>query len=325
MRGFSRVVTVAVCVVVIASSVSSRAVADETQVATTEGTTAEPAIDPDQARGTHWKPWWPRFHWVEGVVTVAAEAAAIAIYVAEPYREVRWLDGAPLDHELRDALRIESWDDRRVWVTTSDVLFITMLVWPVAIDALLLSGLVHRDTDTMLQMMLIDAEVLAIAHLVHWLTTRVVGRARPIHRECAATDSCSDRGVGPVASFVSGHSLMAYAASGLVCTHHLQNPWLTGSREGAAIACASSLALATATSAMRVMADLHWASDVGIGAVIGAAIGWVLPLALHYVHPSPRSHVSGDATTHDTARSFTIAARPGAGSELTGLTLFGAF
>jgi membrane-associated phospholipid phosphatase len=192
-------------------------------------------------------------------------------------------------------------------------------VWPVFVDALFLAGLVHGDTDSMLQMALIDIEVLAIAHLVHWFTTRVVGRVRPLHRECVVDDSCPDRGVGPVASFVSGHSLLAYAASGLVCTHHIFNPWLTRSADGAAIACTSSLVLATTTSLMRVMVDLHWASDVGIGAVIGASLGWVLPIALHYAHGPPSPSAAREAAP------VSLAVRPGVADELSGLTITGAF
>ena len=47
--------------------------------------------------------------------------------------------------------------------------------------------------------------------------------------------------------------------------------------------------LATAGSVMRLMADLHWASDVAVGATIGALLGFVLPQALHYLHPEPRA------------------------------------
>lgn len=268
----------------------------------------------------HWKPWWPRFHWVEGVVAIGAEALAITIYVTEPSREARWLDPAPLDEEIREAWRLHSYEDRDAVVLASDVLFVTLLAWPVVVDALLLAGLVRGDTDTMVQMLLIDAEVLAVAHLIHWMTTRLVGRVRPIHRECVPLDSCADRGVGPVASFVSGHSMLAYAAAGLICTHHLFHPWMTGSYEGAALMCGSSLMMATITSAMRVMVDLHWASDVGIGAVLGSTVGWVLPLALHYAWPRPRS----DASSRESS-PFGIAIRPGAGPEPTGITVFGTF
>ena len=258
----------------------------DTEPAETASTRAATAVEA-RLSDSHWQPQWERFHLVEGLVTLAAEGAAIAIYFAEPSREPRWRDPMPLDPEARDALRLDDDDARMLAVNLSDGLLVGMLVWPVLIDALLLGGIVGGDWDTTWQMMLIDAEALALAHFVTWFTTRFVGRVRPIHVECTMDDSCADRGVGPVASFVSGHTLMVYAASGLTCAHHLMNPWLTGSNEGAAVMCGSSLVLATAVGVMRVMTDLHWASDVAISALMGSTIGWGVPLAFHYLRFRP--------------------------------------
>jgi hypothetical protein len=271
----------------------------------------------DEPWGTsHWEARWPRFHWGEAVAAVAAEGVAVAIYAIEPRHDAGWTDPAPLDGELRDGLRLEGHDERHSAMVASDVLFVSLLTVPVVIDAFLLAGLVHGDSDTMLQMLLIDMEAYAFAHLVTWLTSRLSGRVRPNHRECVATDTCTDRGVGPIASFVSGHALMAYTASGLVCVHHIANPWLAGGREGSVLACATSFAAATAIGILRVNADSHWASDVGIAALIGSSIGIGIPLFFHYARP--RHHRATRGATP------MIAAVPAAGGG-PGLGIFGRF
>jgi membrane-associated phospholipid phosphatase len=48
-------------------------------------------------------------------------------------------------------------------------------------------------------------------------------------------------------------------------------PWVLG---GGAV-------FATATGVFRIMADMHWATDVMTGALVGTAIGVSVPLALH--------------------------------------------
>ena len=40
-------------------------------------------------------------------------------------------------------------------------------------------------------------------------------------------------------------------------------------------------ALAMATGVLRISADMHWATDVVVGSVVGSAIGVGLPLLLH--------------------------------------------
>lgn len=268
---------------------------------------------PREEGRSHWQPHWPRFHPLEGIAMILAEGAAIAIYFAEPNRSPSWRDPLPLDSETRGAFRLATWEDEQTAAHVSDALFWPMLAYPIAVDAVLLAGIVHGDWDTALQMTLIDTEALAFAHFVTWLTTRIAGRVRPRALQCTVDDTCVDRGVGPVASFVSGHSLMAYTASGLICSHHITHPWLTGSVEGAGTACAAGLALATAIGVLRVMSDYHWASDVAIGAVIGSAIGWGVPFAFHYGRVRP--------TVDDAGR---IAIVPGGAGDV-GLGVVGAF
>lgn len=250
---------------------------------------------------------------------VAAESIAITIYFGAENRDVRWSAPAPLDPEVRDAMRLHAYEDQHTIDQISDVLFITLAAWPVFVDALLIAGAIHGDTDTAWQMLLIDLETLAVAHLVTWLTNRFTGRVRPRHEECAPTRTCADRGVGPVASFASGHTLMAFTGASLICVHHLHHPWMLGGYEGATFACGSALVLATTVGAMRVMADLHWASDVALSAMIGSAIGWGIPLIFHYLRPQSSDRSSTEA---EGVRWSIV---PGGSADGPGVTLTGTF
>ncbi|AKF04172.1 phosphatase PAP2 family protein [Sandaracinus amylolyticus] len=270
---------------------------------------------------SHWQPQWERFGWWNVALTLGAEAAALTIYFVATDPVVRWTQPLPLDRAAQRAFALDTVDDQQMINTVSHVILETMIIWPFLMDSLLLAGAVHGDTDTMLQMLLISAETTAVAQLVTWATNRLTGRVRPRHMDCAPNGTCSDTGMGPVASFASGHALMTYASAGLTCVHHIMNPWILGSSEGAAAMCASSLTLATSVGFLRLMSDLHWASDVVISSVIGSLIGWGMPLALHYARPRPQA--SGRRA--DGAQSFTMIVRPGAGDEITGLTLSGIF
>jgi membrane-associated phospholipid phosphatase len=308
-----------IAVLVLVVPTSARADEDEEDQTAEEATpsagtvtTVMPPLEPNPHR--HWQPHWARFDGAGVVLLATAEGAAFAVYLAEPITTPRWIDRLPGDDEIRSGLRFNSADDRQTAVVVSDVMLYSFLAWPVLVDAILLAGVVHGDEDAALQMALIDAEVLAVAHMVTWLTSRLAGRVRPEALECAPAGTCVDRGSGPVDSFVGGHTIMAYAAAGLVCVHHFENPWLTGSYAGATMACAGGLALTTGMSFLRIEADRHWASDITFGALMGAALGFGLPYVLSY----------GRARLPPELRQLSL--RPGtdAGGPL-GLTVAGAF
>jgi membrane-associated phospholipid phosphatase len=279
--------------------------------------------DSDEVRASiqhrHWQRHWERFNAAGVFVIATAEAAAWSVYLTEPVTEPHWTARLPGDDEIRSALRVTDQQDREGLIIASDGLFGVVLLWPLLVDSFFLAGIVHQDDDAALQMALIDAEVLAIAHMVTWLTSRLAGRVRPEALECAPAGTCGVVGSGPVASFVGGHTIMAYAAAGLTCTHHLENPWLAGQAGGGA-ACAASLGLATAMSFMRISVDRHWASDIGFGALIGAAIGFGVPYALHY----GRAHSSRNGTATEVERAL-LRFRPGSEGGPLGLTIDGAF
>jgi membrane-associated phospholipid phosphatase len=84
-------------------------------------------------------------------------------------------------------------------------------------------------------------------------------------------------------SFYSGHASAAFVAAvaggTLADFHHLEHRqwiWATG------------LTLATATGALRVMADQHYATDVLTGMAAGSLAGWLIP-KLHKPDPTEPS------------------------------------
>lgn len=93
-------------------------------------------------------------------------------------------------------------------------------------------------------------------------------RERPIDMSLAGADVNSHSWLGPFAtfestSFVSGHSLRAFALATTIAGFYPEKKWVG----------AVTYSLATITSLGRVVSKEHWASDVIIGAALGYFIG----------------------------------------------------
>src|SRR5262249_10240808 len=89
----------------------------------------------------------------------------------------------------------------------------------------------------------------------------------------------------------SGHTSQTFAAAGLICMHHMNlHLFANGPTDG--ITCVSSYAAAASAGLLRIVGDMHYATDVITGAVVGTAVGLGLPFLLHY-QPSP--HVAPNA------------------------------
>ena len=67
----------------------------------------------------------------------------------------------------------------------------------------------------------------------------------------------------------------------MACVHHRQLD-LYGDETSDAIACAVPLGLAAGVALLRIVADQHYATDVLVGAAVGALSGLGLGLLLHY-------------------------------------------
>src|SRR5262249_26132869 len=85
-----------------------------------------------------------------------------------------------------------------------------------------------------------------------------------------------------------------FTSAGLLCSHHLHLDLLGG--PGDVATCVTGYVVAATTASMRVLSDVHYATDVLTGALVGTTVGLVVP-ALHY----RRSRKS-----EDTARAFDL-------------------
>jgi hypothetical protein len=247
---------------------------------------AEPASSAEtaQPRRLVWR--WPRFRTSEYYVTGAAGLLAAGSLVIPP-NPGRWRGGILADEDVRDGLALGSYHEQRTARDASDVLVAAMIAYPVLVDGVIVTSGVHDSDDVMQQMLLIDVEVLAITSSVQLLVSGLVSRERPYGRDCGDAlpeDSRDCQRRSRHRSFYSGHSAVAFAAAGLSCTHHM-NLELYGGGAPDVAACGASLVTAGVVSALRIMGDVHYSSDVVIGAAWGSVTGFGLPLLLHYYEP----------------------------------------
>jgi len=110
-------------------------------------------------------------------------------------------------------------------------------------------------------------------------TKALAGRTRPYAYNTALTPEERYAIAGPEdasvnRSFFSGHSSMAFAAAALLSTVYQD---LHGPSTAAKVVWVSSLSLAAFTAYARVEAGMHFPTDVLVGAVVGAAIGHLVP------------------------------------------------
>lgn len=116
------------------------------------------------------------------------------------------------------------------------------------------------------------AESIALTLSVNAFVKHLTHRSRPAAHFCEAEQTVIPCPPDTRLSFYSGHTSSAFvaavAAGTLADFHHLQNrKWIW----------ASGLTFATATGALRVMADQHYATDVLTGVAAGGLAGWLIP------------------------------------------------
>ncbi|MEJ7728888.1 MAG: phosphatase PAP2 family protein [Polyangiaceae bacterium] len=243
-----------------------------------------------------WNPDWPKFRTGEYFATGAFAAIAIAS-LAIPDDDGRWHATNSFDLGVRDALRLSSRDARDIAGDASD-LGLTISLNHLMIDALVVAWWGHGRGSVAFQMTLINFETIAFSTAVNSLVKSLTARQRPYFDECSTTTRFADRdecnGTDRYRSFFSGHTSTAFAAAGLTCMHHANLP-LYGSTAADAAGCVVALTAASATSALRIMSDNHYASDTLVGAAIGLGSGLGLPWLLHY-----RGGAEKEATSDDT-------------------------
>jgi membrane-associated phospholipid phosphatase len=197
---------------------------------------------------------------LDTALTLASAGAFLASTVLTPELasgSCRWCSASRLDTSTRRALR---WNDPHAADLASDATGLLTLAGAVGADAVAASR-EGAARDIPLDSLLIS-EATFVAMDVCLLAKFLVARERP---------NGSDN-----LSFFSGHATAAFAvasASGTVAT-------LRGYRS-APLTWVIGGTFALATSYLRIGADAHWLTDVAIGALVGAGVGFAIPYAFH--------------------------------------------
>ena len=256
-----------------------------------------------EPRPLDWQPEWRRVSLLEGLALIPVGVALLLIETQwKPPEEPRWEGGILFDDAARDLVRGRSREAQTAGAELSDFLYLWGSALPVVLDVGVVALGVHRNPDLALQLLLIDLQSLSVAGLVALTAEHSVGRGRPYVEDCGPDGIVRDASGEPLRnscghgndakSFFSGHAAMTATVAGLTCVHHQRLPLYGGGFADLA-PCLLTIGVSITTGIGRMVADMHWASDVIVGWGVGAFAGYVLPSLLHYDWPAgPRSTVA---------------------------------
>jgi membrane-associated phospholipid phosphatase len=249
-----------------------------------------------------WNPNWRRVGLIEGLSLIPMGGALLAIELAwTPPQQPHWTGGILYDSKIRNAFVGKTLSVQKTARDLGNMLFLIGSVLPIVADVGVTLA-VHQKPDVAWQMLLIDLQSAAIAGLLSLTSEHSVGRGRPFVGDCQPDGRVRDSRGRPLLnhcsagyeakSFYSGHSAATMASAGLTCITHQRLP-IYGGGAADVVPCALMIGVSITTGITRIVADMHWASDVVIGWGIGAVTGYVLPAALHYGFSSePDAHAS---------------------------------
>ena len=249
-------------------------------------TNAPAAADEEETEdGVAWHPHFRR----AGIWDAVAVGGATTLILTEsllPRRsEALWKGPILLDEAIRDMFVLDSRHQRAVASTVADVIFAGSLVQTMVVDNLILAWGLHGAPEVAFQMSVANAEAYAFSTALTGWIKRLAGRARPYAAECERdhgySAECGKSKGYRYRSFYSGHAAFTAVGAGLTCAHHLQLP-LFNNRLLDAGYCAAGIGLTLATSAMRMAADKHWATDVVVGHLVGFTSGYLIPTLFFY-------------------------------------------
>lgn len=241
-----------------------------------------------------WLPEYRKFSWVDGVLAGGVFATGIAWTILGPPRQAGQTAGG-FDEEIRDTLLSSSYRNQLVARDVSDVLLGLSLAYSLVGDPLVNATWLRRSPEVGGQVLLINLQVAATNLGLQQLAANAIGRERPYGRTCG-TDFLNEltfdcEGDDRYRSHYSGHASTAFALAAATCTHHM---YLGLVGDNAALSCTGGFLLATTTAALRIAGDRHYATDVLVGAAVGLALGFGIPLLHYEVRSNPlASKVAG--------------------------------
>ncbi len=228
-----------------------------------------------------WK--WRTFSTADWIITVAGGATTLGMAIVAPVPTHKLTGPIGFDEPVRNTLRADDLSTRYAFRDASDVGLSLAVSWPFVVDALTTAWWYRGSRETAQEMALIDLQALTLVGAVQGVTNVLVSRERPYGQDCGKGQLPEDAldCVGNVhyRSFFSGHSAFSFTGAALICIHHFENELLGPPWD--ALSCAGGYAAAATTATFRVVGDMHYASDVLLGAAVGTLIGYGVPL-LHY-------------------------------------------
>jgi hypothetical protein len=188
--------------------------------------------------------------------------------------KTRWRATNSFDREIRDGLRADSESSREDASTASDVMLgLSAGLLPLVSIGKMLS---EHDCHEAYDMATDAAEAFTLTLLLTTGTKMIAGRERPYVQECDGTPpgdaSCSSS--SRKQSFFSGHASTAATGAGLSCSYAIKRKTWGESRMARFAPCALGLGAALTTGALRIVSDEHWGSDVIVGLLVGATVGY---------------------------------------------------
>jgi membrane-associated phospholipid phosphatase len=235
-------------------------------------------------------PLYPSVTAAEWITAGVALTGSGLIFIATPAPdEPGWKGAILFDSGLRTALQLQAGDTRDAVLSAGDVLFYSLVAYPFLVDTWIVSLGIHQNADLAGQIFGMNALSNGVSMFVSFIAERLVARERPFAAQCPQDAAFAEGDCGGddlYQSFWSGHAAGAFTAAGLTCAHHAYLP-LYGGAAGDVTACAAALGLAGFIGYSRLAGDMHYASDVLTGSVIGFVSGFGLPWLLHYRSGSP--------------------------------------
>jgi membrane-associated phospholipid phosphatase len=242
---------------------------------------ALPLVSKDAPPPLIWK--WNTFSLADYIITGVGAGITLTASIVKPRAKHSLSGGVGIDDDVRDKLRANKLADRYVFRDASDVGLSLAVTWPFVADALTTAWWYRGSRETAQEMALISLETLAISGAIQGTTNVLVSRERPFGQGCGEgelpEDALDCTGSFHYRSFFSGHSAFSFTGAALICVHHFENDLLGPPWD--ALSCIGGYGVAATTATFRVVADVHYASDVLIGASLGTLVGYTVPL-LHY-------------------------------------------
>jgi membrane-associated phospholipid phosphatase len=214
-------------------------------------------------------------------------AGIVALHWVGSAKEEAWTGPILHDEWMRDQFRVGSRSGRSRAATWSDALDLGLMAHVFVVDNLLVTAALDANPDVAWQMFMINLQSYAASTFVNRVTKRLTRRARPYVEPCRddpeADDRCSEHS-SYHSSFYSGHATSSATSAGLICAHHTHLALYGGGLPDVAT-CVAAIGATTATGALRIASDNHWATDVLVGHVSGYLAGYLLPTLLYYREP----------------------------------------